>query len=160
MQITTVMVVMLIVWCLITCSSIRDAQLPPLPTHRRSCRQRQPGESLGWLLHTWAARMSLVLLLVGFGHSVLAMSGEESLAQVNREIEHPKLKNLEKTGLVIFLYSLFFTSLVSFFAVMIIPDNEASGVLRQPDQRPGHECGRPVHVAPASSRASWCWSAC
>ena len=50
------------------------------------------------------------------------MSGEESLAQVNREIEHPKLKNLEKAGLVIFLYSLFFTGLVSFFAVMIIPD--------------------------------------
>jgi len=44
------------------------------------------------------------------------------LAQVNREIEHPKLKNLEKTGLVIFIYSLLFTSLVSFFAVMIIPD--------------------------------------
>jgi nucleotide-binding universal stress UspA family protein len=49
------------------------------------------------------------------------MSGEETLAQVNREIEHPKLKNLEKTGLVIFIYSLLFTSLVSFFAVMIIP---------------------------------------
>ena len=80
-------------------------------------------ESLGWLLGTWAARIPLIMLLVGFGHSVLAMSGEESLAQVNREIEHPKLKNLEKTGLVIFLYSLFFTSLVSFFAVMIIPDH-------------------------------------
>jgi hypothetical protein len=63
------------------------------------------------------------MFLVGFGHSVLAMSGEESLAQVNREIEYPKLKNLQKAGLVIFLYSLFFTSLVSFFAVMIIPDN-------------------------------------
>jgi nucleotide-binding universal stress UspA family protein len=50
------------------------------------------------------------------------MSGEETLAQVNREIEHPKLKNLEKTGLVIFIYSLLFTSLVSFYAVMIIPD--------------------------------------
>ncbi len=80
-------------------------------------------ESLGWLLGTWAAKLPLVLLMVGFGHSVLAMSGEESLAQVNREIEHPKLKNLEKTGLVIFIYSLLFTSLVSFFAVMIIPDN-------------------------------------
>jgi hypothetical protein len=62
-------------------------------------------------------------MFVGFGHSVLAMSGEETLAQVNREIEHPKLKNLEKTGLVIFIYSLLFTSLVSFFAVMMIPDN-------------------------------------
>ena len=61
-------------------------------------------------------------MFVGFGHSVLAMSGEETLAQVNREIEHPKLKNLEKTGLVIFIYSLLFTSLVSFYAVMIIPD--------------------------------------
>jgi hypothetical protein len=80
-------------------------------------------EALGWLFGTWAARIPLIMLLVGFGHSVLAMSGEESLAQINREIEHPKLKNLEKTGLVIFLYSLLFTSLVSFFAVMIIPDH-------------------------------------
>jgi hypothetical protein len=50
------------------------------------------------------------------------MSGEESLAQVYREIEAPKIKNLERTGLVIFLYSLLLTSAVSFFAVMIIPD--------------------------------------
>jgi hypothetical protein len=50
------------------------------------------------------------------------MSGEETLAQVYREIEHPKLVNLKKAALVIFVYSLVFTSLVSFFAVMIIPD--------------------------------------
>src|SRR5437016_8466768 len=62
-------------------------------------------------------------VIVGIGHSVLAMSGEESLAQVYREIEHPKLPNLKKAGLVIFVYSLLFTSLVSFFAVMIIPDD-------------------------------------
>jgi amino acid transporter len=120
MKITTVMVVILIGWCLITIFKT-GAHLPPLPSpgdmHRDS-------ESLGWLLGTWAERIPIIMLLVGFGHSVLAMSGEESLAQVNREIEHPKLKNLEKTGLVIFLYSLFFTSLVSFFAVMIIPDHE------------------------------------
>ena len=42
---------------------------------------------------------------------------------MNREIASPKLKNLERTGFVIFIYSLLFTSLVSFFAVMIIPDN-------------------------------------
>jgi len=41
---------------------------------------------------------------------------------VYREIEYPKLPNLKKAALVIFLYSLIFTSLVSFFAVMIIPD--------------------------------------
>jgi hypothetical protein len=51
-------------------------------------------------------------------------AGEESLAQVNREIEAPKLKNLKRAGFVIFLYSLLFTSLVSFFAVMLIPDVE------------------------------------
>jgi len=39
-----------------------------------------------------------------------AMRGEESLAQVNREIAAPKLLNLEKAGLVIFVYSLLFTS--------------------------------------------------
>ena len=50
------------------------------------------------------------------------MSGAESLAQVYREIEHPKLPNLKKAALVIFIYSMVFTSLVSFFAVMIIPD--------------------------------------
>jgi len=54
------------------------------------------------------------------------MSGEESLAQVNREIAYPKLKNLERAGFVIFIYSMLFTSLVSFFAVMIIPTPRGS----------------------------------
>jgi hypothetical protein len=51
------------------------------------------------------------------------MSGEETLAQVYREVQHPKLKNLEKAGFVIFIYSLVFTAGVAFFAVMIIPDS-------------------------------------
>ena len=92
-------------------------------------------ESLGWLNGTWFSHLTWIIVFVGFGHSVLAMSGEETLAQVNREIEHPKLKNLEKTGLVIFIYSLLFTSLVSFFAVMIIPDKVRPDYLRQPDRR-------------------------
>ena len=80
--------------------------------------------SLGWLDRwQWAHTITLIAIFVGLGHSVLAMSGEESLAQVYREIEHPKLPNLKKAGLVIFIYSLVFTSLVSFFAVMIIPDS-------------------------------------
>jgi nucleotide-binding universal stress UspA family protein len=64
----------------------------------------------------------VIAVLIGLGHSLLAMSGEETLAQVNREIAYPKLKNLERAGFVIFIYSMLFTSLVSFFAVMIIPD--------------------------------------
>ncbi len=120
MIITTVMVVILIIWCTVTVLKI-PVHLPPSPF--------TPGvvplnkESLGWLDGTWISHLTFIILFVGFGHSVLAMSGEETLAQVNREIAHPKLKNLEKTGLVIFVYSLLFTSLVSFFAVMIIPDN-------------------------------------
>jgi amino acid transporter len=120
MIITTVMVVILIIWCTITIFRA-PIVLPPNPLH--------PGvvpltkESLGWLHNTWISHLTWIIVFVGFGHSVLAMSGEETLAQVNREIEHPKLRNLEKTGLVIFIYSLLFTSLVSFFAVMIIPDH-------------------------------------
>jgi amino acid transporter len=126
MQVTTVMVVMLIVWCLITLAVHPETRhLPPLPTHDSimAANVASHGDTLGWLAHMPLLTMlPWILMIVGFGHSVLAMSGEESLAQVNREIEHPKLKNLEKAGAVIFLYSLLFTSLVSFFAVMIIPD--------------------------------------
>jgi amino acid transporter/nucleotide-binding universal stress UspA family protein len=119
MKITTVMVVILIIWCLVTLSRT-GIHLPPAPVPKNMTLDKQ---ALGWLYGTWISRLSFVVLLVGFGHSVLAMSGEESLAQVNREIESPKIKNLEKAGFVIFLFSLLFTSLVSFFAVMIIPDS-------------------------------------
>ena len=121
MVITTVMVVILIVWCTITILRT-PVQLPPSPLSSAGAIPLNK-DSLGWLNGSWFAHVTWILLFVGFGHSVLAMSGEETLAQVNREIEHPKLKNLEKTGLVIFIYSLLFTSLVSFFAAMIIPDN-------------------------------------
>src|SRR5262249_18329324 len=70
----------------------------------------------------WFSLLGLVGLLIAFGHSVLAMSGEETLAQVYREVESPKLKNFKKAAFVVFVYSLLFTSLISFFAVMIIPD--------------------------------------
>jgi amino acid transporter len=120
MVITTVMVVILLIWCTITVLRAPVIQLPPNPLHAGVIPINK--ESLGWLYGTWFSHLTWIILFVGFGHSVLAMSGEETLAQVNREIEHPKLKNLEKTGLVIFIYSLLFTSLVSFFAVMIIPD--------------------------------------
>jgi amino acid transporter len=66
--------------------------------------------------------LGLIGILMAFGHSFLAMSGEESLAQVNRELEYPKHQNLMKAGMVIFIYSLLFTSLVSFFAYALIPD--------------------------------------
>jgi amino acid transporter len=120
MQITTVMVVLLIVWCTYTLW-VRGAHLPPLPLPSNIQLDKR---SLGWLSGSQIVHMiPMIAVFVGIGHSVLAMSGEESLAQVYREIEAPKLPNLKKAGLIIFIYSLLFTSLVSFFAVMIIPDN-------------------------------------
>jgi len=119
MQLTTVMVVILIAWCGYTVW-MRGAHLPPFPNPRNIVLNKN---SLGWLYGVNLGQLAgLVAIFVGLGHSVLAMSGEESLAQVYREIEHPKLPNLKKTGFVIFVYSLVFTGLVSIFAVMIIPD--------------------------------------
>jgi amino acid transporter len=126
MQLTTVMVVLLVAWCGYTLW-VRGAHLPPWPSPRNIILDKN---SLGWLYGMQLGRLfALLAIFVGLGHSVLAMSGEESLAQVYREIEHPKLPNLKKAGLIIFLYSLLFTSLVSFFAVMIIPDGERKNFL-------------------------------
>src|ERR1700674_1654754 len=120
MQITTVMVVILIAWCIYTVW-LRHPAFPPIP-HPKNLKLGP--NAMGWLYGVHFAHFAGILaIFIALGHSVLAMSGEESLAQVYREIEHPKLPNLKKAGLVIFIYSLVFTSLVSFFAVMIIPDS-------------------------------------
>ncbi|HWP43633.1 MAG TPA: APC family permease [Blastocatellia bacterium] len=133
MYITTVMVVVMIGWALLTLIE-RGGQLPPLPVPSNLSFSEH---ALGWLRpldwftqqgerYSIAANapslVGLIGILIAFGHSILAMSGEETLAQVNRELEAPKLKNLKRAALVIFIFSLVFTSLVSFFAVAIIPD--------------------------------------
>src|SRR5262245_61985082 len=120
MYVTTVMVVLLIGWCLYTLA-VRGGHVPPLP-HLSNIVYAD--DALGWLKNTSLPyTIGLIGILIGLGHSVLAMSGEETMAQVYREIEHPKLKNLEKAGIIIFIYSLIFTAGVAFFAVMIIPDS-------------------------------------
>ena len=123
MQLTTVMVVLLIGWCLVTIA-LKGWSPVPLPTLANIHFGSGESDALGWMRGTFWPTIPAVAILIGLGHSLLAMSGEESLAQVNREIASPKLKNLEKAGFVIFIYSMLFTSLVSFFAVMIIPDHE------------------------------------
>ncbi len=73
-----------------------------------------------WLRCMAASFLSLlgvVGLFVAFGHSILAMSGEETLAQVYREVESPKLQNFKRAAFIVFLYSLIFTAGVSFLAV-------------------------------------------
>ncbi len=129
MYVTTVMVVLMIVWCGYTLWA-RGAHLPPLP---RLSNLSYSNDALGWLRHTSLPyTVGFIGILVGLGHSVLAMSGEETMAQVYREIEHPKLRNLEKAGFVIFAYSLIFTAGVAFFAVMIIPDSVRNNFFDNP----------------------------
>ena len=153
MYVTTVMVVMLILWSGYSILTQPEKQrLPPAPV---SHNLEFSKDAVGWLpdiakgslrelppetpsaakpeetkpeprfgiAPNAGALLGLIGILMAFGHSFLAMSGEESLAQVNRELEHPKHKNLMRAGFVIFLYSLLFTSLVSFFAYALIPDS-------------------------------------
>lgn len=120
MKITTVMVVILLTWGFYTVW-VRHSPLPPLPT---PSNLKFSNNALGFLKGTKLASLfGLFGILMAFGHSILAMSGEETLAQVNREIEHPKLKNLKRAAIVIAIYSFIFTGIASLLAVMIIPDS-------------------------------------
>jgi amino acid transporter/nucleotide-binding universal stress UspA family protein len=124
MQVTTVMVVLLLGWSAFTLLK-GGYQTVPLPTPGNLHLTK---ESLGFLHHrfpeqTLPQMFGVLGILIAFGHSVLAMSGEESLAQVNRELAHPKLKNLKRAAIVIALYSFIFTGLTALLAVMLIPDS-------------------------------------
>jgi amino acid transporter/nucleotide-binding universal stress UspA family protein len=72
--------------------------------------------------NNWWTWLGLIGLVIAFGHSVLAMSGEETLAQVYREVESPKLPNFKKAAFVVFVYSLVMTVAISFLAVLLIPE--------------------------------------
>jgi amino acid transporter len=124
MQLTTVMVVVVILWALVTIAA-KGYNPVPLPTPANIHFEEN---ALGWLKGTVLPNFWIVAVMVGLGHSLLAMSGFETLAQVNREIASPKLQNLKRAGLVIFVYSLSFTALVTFFAGMLIPDHERTTV--------------------------------
>ena len=153
MYVTTAMVVLLIGWSVFTILIRPSMQrLPPTPAPHNlvfnrdavgwmprllpnalqaanseapaanSAEQSSPEPHFS-LVANAGVLIGLIGILMAFGHSFLAMSGEESLAQVNRELEYPKHRNLMRAGLIIFLYSMLFTSLVSFFAYAIIPDD-------------------------------------
>jgi amino acid transporter len=118
MQITTIMVVILLIWGVYSVF-IRGAHLPPPPV---VANLKFSDDALGFLKGTKLVPvLGLFGILMAFGHSLLAMSGEESLAQVNREIEHPKLKNLKRAAIVIAIYSLIFTGGATLLASMLIP---------------------------------------
>jgi amino acid transporter len=124
MQITSVMVIVLLLWGCYSVA-IRGAQLPPspIPSHFHFSN-----DALGFLKGHGLPLFGLFGVLMAFGHSILAMSGEETLAQVNREIEHPKLKNLKRAAIVIAIYSLIFTGGATLLASMLIPNYERTHI--------------------------------
>ena len=120
MQITTVMVVIFVVWCPLTIL-VRGgpAQIPPAPV---MANLHFSNESLGWFRGTFWPTIPAAAIIIAFGHSLLSMSGFETLAQVYREIAYPKLKNLRLTANTVCIYAVVCTGVVTLFAGFIIPD--------------------------------------
>src|SRR5499427_6485381 len=78
MQITTVMVVAFLIWCPITLLLIKNPHSPPAPV---PANLRFSHESLGWFAGTFWPKIGFVAIVIAFGHSLLSMSGFETLAQ-------------------------------------------------------------------------------
>jgi len=121
MQITTVMVVILLIWCPITLLLQDSVTVPPAPIASNIVLAP---DAQGWLAGTALLQFPIVLIIVAFGHSLLSMSGFETLAQVYREIASPKLKNLKIAANIVCVYALISTGVVTLFAAMIIADSE------------------------------------
>jgi len=119
MQVTTVMVGTILLWAPLTLLIRGKPNLPPAPL---PANLHFSSDALGWLKGTSWPDIAAVALLIAFGHSILSMSGFETLAQVYREIGHPKLKNLRRTANIVCGYALFSTGVVTLLAMLIIPD--------------------------------------
>jgi amino acid transporter len=120
MQVMTLMVVIFLFWCSLTLLVRGPAQIPPAPT---PSNLEFTGESLGWFKGTVWPMIPAFAIIIAFGHSLLSMSGFETLAQVYREIASPKLKNLRITGNIVCVYAAISTGIITLLAAMIIPDN-------------------------------------
>ena len=145
MMATTVMAVIVLIWCGLTLA-LRPEPIQAIPWQPEMGRKAvidqghlQPKEEavaqeqadpLGLLARilpeswqdsirqpaSWLSLVGLIGIMIAFGHSVLAMSGEETLAQVYREVESPKLPNFKKAALIVFVYSIILTAGISFSA--------------------------------------------
>jgi amino acid transporter len=108
-----------------------NQQGEPLPQLNPITHQQE--DPLGWLGKypsiaqplrnptNWLSLIGVIGIVIAFGHSILAMSGEETLAQVYREVESPKLTNFKKVGFIVFAYSLLLTGSTNFLAMLLIP---------------------------------------
>jgi len=105
--------------CPLTMLLAPNVTLPPPPTPQNL---HFAPEALGWLKGTIWPQIGFIAFIVAFGHSLLSMSGFETLAQVYREIAYPKLKNLQITGNIVCIYAVVCTGVITLFAGIIIPD--------------------------------------
>jgi amino acid transporter len=117
MQITTVMVVALVIWCPLTILLRGHIYIPPAPLPHNL---RFDDTALGWLKGTAWPTIPVIAMTIAFGHSLLSMSGFETLAQVYREIAYPKMKNLRITANIVCWYAVVCTGIITVFASMII----------------------------------------
>jgi amino acid transporter len=117
MQITTIMVIALVIWCPLTILLRDKIYIPPAPLPRNL---QFNAEALGWLKGTRWPSIPMIALIIAFGHSLLSMSGFETLAQVYREIAYPKMKNLRITANIVCWYAVICTGVITMFAGMII----------------------------------------
>src|SRR5262245_32644043 len=156
MAATTVMGVIMLVWCGITLA-VRgpvNRDIPVIPDLAKKVEIDATGQTvpkinpitgeqedpLGFLGRypaiaeqlrhpaSWLSLIGVAGLVLAFGHSILAMSGEETLAQVYREVESPKLPNFKRAALIVFIFSVVMTAGISFMAVLLIPGGQ-----RMPD---------------------------
>ena len=96
----------------------KGVKLPPFEMHFTET-------SLGWLKDIdFIKPIGIIGIIIAFSHSILALSGLETLAQVFREIEDPKIKNLKKSVFIIFLFGIFFTGFLTFLSSLIIPHDK------------------------------------
>jgi amino acid transporter len=142
---TTVMAVLVLGWAGVTIVQ-RHGQVNPVPLRPNLEEHKnfaydppEKQDPLGFIGRTplaeplrefgrgaapWLSLVGLLGVFIAFGHSILAMSGEETLAQVYREVESPKLPNFKKAAFIVFLYSLVVTAGINFLAVMLIPNDD------------------------------------
>jgi amino acid transporter len=121
MQITSVMVGILLIWAPLTIV-LKNlwGQVPPAPLPRNL---HFADSAEGWFKGTFWLQIPMVVIIIAFGHSLLSMSGFETLAQIYREIASPKLKNLKITANLTCWYAVICTGVITVFASMIIPDD-------------------------------------
>ncbi len=148
---TTVMGVIMLIWCGVTLAARGpvNKEIPWQPDFSKKFEIDAAGQKvpkinpitgqqedpLGFLDHwpsvaeplrqpgSWLSLIGVVGIVIAFGHSILAMSGEETLAQVYREVESPKLPNFKRAAFIVFIYSFVLTGTMTFLCVMLIPDD-------------------------------------